>query len=88
LYSDAVLQDKTVAQLFGDLTPPGMVLQDGSTPLYAAAQGGHLKVVTKLLAARANVDAKETVSPPWQWTHQDGSMPYIIAFWLFVCVPA
>ena len=43
---------------------------DGSTPLFMAAEKGHLTVVTKLIAAGALVDKAET---------DDGTTPLYIA---------
>ena len=37
-------------------------VQDGITPLYAAAQEGHLKIVEMLVAAKCQVDLQEEVS--------------------------
>ncbi len=36
-------------------------LQDGTTPLFIASQRGHLEVVDRLIAARADVEARKTV---------------------------
>jgi hypothetical protein len=35
--------------------------QDGTTPLFAAAEEGHTESITLLLQARAAVDAKDKV---------------------------
>ena len=39
----------------------GMLEQTGATPLFIAAQGGHVEVVRALLGAGANVEAATTV---------------------------
>jgi hypothetical protein len=41
----------------------GAESQDGWTPLRAASVSGHLKVVDRLIAARAMVDAADKVLP-------------------------
>ena len=39
-----------------------MYLQTGATALFVAAEGGHLKVVEMLIAAKSQVDVQEEVS--------------------------
>ena len=41
---------------------PHLIAQTGSTPLYIAAQNGHLDIVRLLLDRSANVDAANKVS--------------------------
>ena len=45
----------------GRLLTRGRAPQRGATPLYAAAQGGHLGVVKLLVQADANMDASNEV---------------------------
>ena len=45
----------------GRLLTRGRAPQRGATPLYAAAQGGHLEVVKLLVQANANMDASNEV---------------------------
>jgi hypothetical protein len=43
--------------------PPGLLLQDGATPLHLASMKGRSVVVGMLVAAAAAVDATDNVSP-------------------------
>ena len=54
----------TVGSDDGSLTPPlpPSGTQDGSTPLLLASSGGHLEVVKALVASKADVKAKDSVS--------------------------
>jgi len=45
----------------GRLPERCLALQDGSTPLHRAADGGHEAMVEQLLVAGSSVDAKDKV---------------------------
>ena len=55
---------------------PPLVAQDGRTPLYVAAEKGHLEIVRHLLDQSANVDAATKVSEGWlrAWGRQEGQV--------------